>query len=268
MQTLLIVVFVVLATLRLAPIAVGIWRGVTSGFAWLTNHVFQIAVIAAAAVISLPMVFFPTELPEQVLPWSPLDLDAAPGLFHRWKVRAAVADRQACFGALAKSQARMAVLEDRNDSDVCHIRNGVRISGLSQSRMPPVATRCSIAVRLYLWERTVLQPVAREELGTSVARIQHFSSYSCRAIRTTAGNSRRMSQHATANAFDIAGFVLEDGRHITLLKHWDGDGPEARFLRRVRNGLCDWFNVTLSPDYNALHADHFHVDMGPFLSCR
>ena len=77
-----------------------------------------------------------------------------------------------------------------------------------------------------------------------------------------------MSQHATANAFDIAGFELADGRAVNLLSHWDGKGPEAQFLREVRDGLCEWFNVTLSPDYNALHADHFHVDMGPYLSCR
>jgi len=87
-------------------------------------------------------------------------------------------------------------------------------------------------------------------------------------MRTSRGTSGRMSQHATANAFDIAGFELADGRRINLLSHWNGDGPEAAFLRQVRDGLCEWFNVTLSPDYNALHADHFHVDMGPFLSCR
>jgi len=26
--------------------------------------------------------------------------------------------------------------------------------------------------------------------------------------------------------------------------------------------------VTLSPDYNAAHRDHFHFDMGPYSSCR
>ncbi|MEM9138935.1 MAG: extensin family protein [Pseudomonadota bacterium] len=228
----------------------------------------QGAILAAASLITLPMLFYPADVPEQDLPWSPLDLDARPGLFDRWKVRAASVDRGVCLGALAASQARMAVLQDRIDSDVCHIKNAVRLSGLSQARMPPVETQCAIAVRLYLWERTVLQPLAREELGAEVSRIQHFSSFSCRRIRTSGGTGQRMSQHATANAFDIAGFVLNDGRQITLSRHWDGDGAEARFLRRVRDGLCDWFNVTLSPDYNALHADHFHVDMGPFLSCR
>ena len=77
-----------------------------------------------------------------------------------------------------------------------------------------------------------------------------------------------MSEHAMANAFDISGLRLEDGRMISILKAWDGNGYDAEFLHDVRNGLCDYFNLTLSPDYNIDHADHFHVDMGRVRSCR
>ena len=34
----------------------------------------------------------------------------------------------------------------------------------------------------------------------------------------------------------------------------------AAFLREVRDGACDLFATVLSPDYNAAHADHFHLD--------
>jgi hypothetical protein len=101
-------------------------------------------------------------------------------------------------------------------------------------------------------------------LGRDVVEILHFGSYSCRPIR----GSSSMSEHATANAFDISGFKLADGRVISLKRHWNGTGPEAQFLHEVRDGLCDWFNATLSPDYNADHADHFHVDMGWWQTCR
>ncbi len=77
-----------------------------------------------------------------------------------------------------------------------------------------------------------------------------------------------MSQHATANAIDVSGFTLNDGRKISLKADWTGDDAKAKFLRAARDGLCDWFNTVLSPDYNALHADHFHADMGPYLTCR
>jgi hypothetical protein len=125
-----------------------------------------------------------------------------------------------------------------------------------------------MAARLYLWEVHSLQPAARRHLGSTVARIAHYDSYACRPIRTMAGPSGRMSQHATANAVDISGFTLADGRRITLTADWDRAGPEAVFLRAARDGLCDWFNMVLSPDYNRLHADHFHADMGTWPGCR
>ena len=55
---------------------------------------------------------------------------------------------------------------------------------------------------------------------------------------------------------------------ISVKKDWAMGGGNATFLRAVRASLCDWFNVTLSPDYNADHADHFHVDMGWYRTCR
>jgi hypothetical protein len=53
-----------------------------------------------------------------------------------------------------------------------------------------------------------------------------------------------------------------------VLKEWSKENPDARFLRQVREGACDTFNVVLSPDYNAAHRDHFHLDMGPWWICR
>jgi hypothetical protein len=77
-----------------------------------------------------------------------------------------------------------------------------------------------------------------------------------------------MSQHATANAFDIAGFRLRSGRVVSVKLDWGKTNTAGRFLFIARDGLCDWFNLTLSPDYNADHADHFHADMGWWRSCR
>ena len=76
------------------------------------------------------------------------------------------------------------------------------------------------------------------------------------------------SQHATANAIDVAGFRLADGRRITLTGGWDGKPAEQAFLRDLRDGACGLFKGVLSPDYNAAHHDHFHLDMGPFGVCR
>ena len=36
----------------------------------------------------------------------------------------------------------------------------------------------------------------------------------------------------------------------------------------VRAGACRFFDVVLSPEFNELHRDHFHFDMGRFRACR
>jgi hypothetical protein len=80
-----------------------------------------------------------------------------------------------------------------------------------------------------------------------------------------------LSQHSYARAIDIAGFVLMDGRRITVARDWQGDGEKAGFLREVRDGACGLFSTTLSPDYNPAHRDHLHLDEQPrggWRACR
>lgn len=117
---------------------------------------------------------------------------------------------------------------------------------------------CPIAASLALWEWRVVQPAALKHFGQPVARIDHFGSYSCRRMygRKDAG----WSEHATADAIDIAGFRLADGTRITVARDWQAKNAKAAFLRDVRDGACRLFATTLSPDYNAAHADHFHLD--------
>ncbi len=65
---------------------------------------------------------------------------------------------------------------------------------------------------------------------------------------------------ASINTQRIGTEPLTDGRRISVLKDWDGEGDKAAFLRAVRDGACSGFATVLSPDYNAAHADHFHLD--------
>jgi hypothetical protein len=109
-----------------------------------------------------------------------------------------------------------------------------------------------------MWEWHVLQPAALEHLGTRVTALEHFGSYSCRRIYGRAEG--QWSEHARANALDVSGFRLADGRKVSVLGDWNDGGPEGRFLRAVRDGACDLFATTLSPDYNRAHRDHLHLD--------
>jgi len=191
------------------------------------------------------------------------DFAAPPNFLTDWQLRLAEADPEGCAVALRRTGLSASIRPDHGSGD-CVISGAVELSQLSRARLRPEETRCVIAARLYMWERHALQPAARRILGQEVSEILHFGSYSCRTMR---GRSS-MSEHATANAFDIAGFRLANGRTISVKTSWNAGSAESDFLRAARASLCDWFNVTLSPDYNADHADHFHVDMGWYRTCR
>ena len=126
--------------------------------------------------------------------------------------------------------------------------------------------QCPLAVGSYMWLREVNR-LATTHFGSELKKVHHVGTYSCR--RQNGNSSGQWSEHAFANAWDITGFELEDGRMISVLKDWNGsDKTRKKFLRGARDKACKIFRVTLSPDYNAAHRDHFHVDMGPSSACR
>jgi hypothetical protein len=110
------------------------------------------------------------------------------------------------------------------------------------------------------WYEGELDRMATDLMGSGLARIDHMGSYACRNVNGDASGQR--SEHAMANAFDLAGFQLRDGRRITVRDHWGTATQEGRFLKAARNLACSMFNTVLGPEYNDLHADHFHLDMG------
>ncbi len=208
------------------------------------------------------------ELPDHLNPFAPLDPTRAPNAVTPWQVGRSAASAKACFAALARApDLSVSRLPDRVHSPQCHIRNRVSVSGLAGAQLRPVETQCATALRLYMLQRHTIAPAAQKHFGAEVSEILHFDSYSCRRMRTGAGTGNRMSEHATANAIDISGVVLGNGRTLSLTSGWD-DPPTAGFWRDVRDGACAWFRTVLSPDYNALHADHFHLAQGRWRACR
>ncbi len=210
-------------------------------------------------------VAWPT-LPYRFNPWAPLQFDAPPDAFLRLRLAALARDPASCLDVLAQTPLRVRALEDRVTGPGCGFSNAVEIHRTAVETSPPFSLSCRAAVSLALWERHVLLPAARTQLGSEVARIEHFGSYACRNVYGRE-NARR-SQHATADALDIAGIVLRDGRRIRVLADWHGNAPGAAFLRTLRDGACTYFDAVLGPDYNAAHRDHFHFDRGAARICR
>ena len=197
----------------------------------------------------------------QDLPWTPLDLSAPTGLFTGRKLTALTQDFPQCRAVLAAAGIRHTTLPARTDGQ-CGYADGIRFAsdGARTITYTPagLGIACPVAAALAKWEWDVVQPAAQRLFASPVVAIDHFGSYSCRRIYGR--DAGTWSEHSTADAVDIAGFRLADGTRITVARDWTGTGPKATFLRSVRNGACDLFATTLSPDYNAAHADHFHLD--------
>ncbi|TLX55439.1 extensin [Stutzerimonas nosocomialis] len=204
------------------------------------------------------------DIPPRWNPWAPLNVREAPNLLTPFKLRRLQQDRSLCEQALGSSTLRYVAVPDSTPEPGCPVENSVRVQGSEVRFNGPFLATCPLAAAYAMFELHGLQPAAQEIFGQPVTRIDHFGSFACRNI----ARSNRRSQHASANALDLAGFHLKDGTRITVARDWKGDDDKARFLRRVRDAACKSFNVTLGPEYNAAHHDHFHVDMGGFGVCR
>lgn len=190
-------------------------------------------------------------------PHAPLRLDHPVGWATPAKLAALVENYDACRATLTAADARFTTAAAVG-SGACRVADRTRLDAASLPLRPdqPNST-CAMAAAMLLWQREVVAPAAQQHLGQRVVSFDHLGTTNCRTI----GGGDRMSEHATGNAFDIAGFRLASGRRITLIAGWDGKADEQAFLRAVRDGACTIFGTTLSPDYNAAHRDHFHFDM-------
>jgi hypothetical protein len=167
-----------------------------------------------------------------------------------------------CLAELGATRASFDPLPDRYFGNGCSNLNTVQLSALwSDDAQIAVAdlgpVTCQVADTFEGWARYGVDRAARQYLGSGVRTIETFGSYSC---RTVAGTSR-LSAHARAAAIDVSGFVLDDGRRIMVASDWTGgSAPEREFLRVVAESACKRFDTVLSPDYNAAHHDHLHLE--------
>jgi hypothetical protein len=205
-------------------------------------------------------------IPDRLNPWAPLQLEAVPNFLTRYKLSRLTGDRELCGRILSTAKMVYEPLPDRQTGEACGLYSAVQINATTANVGTPFALTCRAAVSLAMWEHHVLQPAAQNYFHSPVAKIEHFGSYSCRNVYNRPEGTR--SRHATAEAFDVAGFVLANGQRIRVLRDWPEDSAESRFLRDTRDGACRFFDGVLSPDYNAAHRDHLHLDRGPYRMCR
>lgn len=144
--------------------------------------------------------------------------------------------------------------------DGCSLPVPVRISavrlvdGNLATFSPPALMRCEAAAAVARWMREDIAP-AVAALGTRLETIRVADSYQCRTRNRRKG--ARISEHGQGNAFDTYGFVLADGRALTVK---DAQMP-LEFQNAMKASACARFTTVLGPGSDGYHEDHIHVDL-------
>jgi hypothetical protein len=172
-----------------------------------------------------------------------------------------------CHLDLAREDVQFRILPDRRFESGCSAVGAVQLTNIGVPTSNLTAMTCPLARQYARWVREAVRPAASQLLGTGVARIETFGTYSCRPVNNVQG--ARISQHGFANAVDVSAFVLDNGRRITVEGDWNSNDERVRrFLRAVHRAGCQRFSVGLGPDADALHYNHLHFDLGPRGTCR
>jgi hypothetical protein len=175
-----------------------------------------------------------------------------------WVVAGAVSGEMVCRDPRLMGEARPDII-DVGDL-ACGIDDPVRVTSVAGIRLaPPALLGCRTARRLADWLTGVAQPQARAHLHAGIAEVRVMGSYACRT-QNNAGRWR--SEHARGRAVDIGGFVLSNGRRVTVAGDW-GETPAGAFLREIWQKGCGLFATVLGPDADRYHRDHFHLDTSP-----
>lgn len=226
------------------------------------------SLLAAILLASLGAAFWFGLVPQRLSPFAPISLSQPGQWFLDLRLATLRHDRPLCQSVIASPMLDAEPIADMKRENGCGWHNGVRVSEAAGAQLSIGSITCEMAAALALWIAHDVQPLAERHLGRRVTRIEHMGAYACRNIIGSKTWSGFRSQHASANALDISGFQLADGRTIRLSRDWRASGPQAIFLREIHKSACRVFRVALSPEFNEAHHDHFHFDRGPLATCR
>jgi hypothetical protein len=164
---------------------------------------------------------------------------AEPAAPDQWSDAEIIAGLRDCLKRLAPLGAEIEVTEpvrqERCGAPAPVVLKRIGSAAGKVEFQPAPTLNCAMVARLHVWIEKTLQPAAQQFLGSPVARIRNASGYVCRN-RVGSVFHDRLSEHALANAIDIAGFVTADGRSIDVLSKW---GPNVRDLREQQERAAD-----------------------------
>ncbi len=189
-------------------------------------------------------------------------------------------------GGLAPAPVRLAsVVSEESDAELAACLSELRVLGVDFELLPPIDTdgacliphplevkglgsgvriepktilSCTATRALAEWMKAIVAPASLRSLGAGLEGIRQDSAYVCRTRYNDP--HAKVSEHARANAIDIASFEFAGRKDVGVGSN-DPGSPEARFESDVRSGACKYFTTVLGPGSNAAHATHFHFDL-------
>ncbi len=171
------------------------------------------------------------------------------GLFQRRErtERSAPAQGYVCGDPAIRGEA-LAPITSRVQG--CGIEAPVRVTQVDGIRLTTPATiDCATATALKTWINSGMRPAFRRP---EVVELRVAASYICRPRNNVRG--AKVSEHGRGKAIDISGFILSDGRELSV------QGDYNRQMRQAHRAACGIFGTTLGPGSDGYHEDHLHFD--------
>lgn len=136
--------------------------------------------------------------------------------------------------------------------------NGVVYRYIESSSASALYGSCELMLAVY-----ELSALLREY---DIVEVGHIGTYNCRVISGTS----TLSRHGYGDAIDLGSFFDSSGEEYNLVRDWQHNttnftNDKARILYEIGLQMHerDIFNIVLTPNYNAAHDNHFHVDLTP-----
>jgi hypothetical protein len=120
--------------------------------------------------------------------------------------------------------------------------------------LPPATMRCPMAEEVARWVREDIAPAVKD-IGPPLRGLDNFASYDCRGRNNI--RAAQLSEHGHADALDVRGFRLADGRTLGLT-----DVMVAKDWREaIKASVCARFSTVLGPGSDGYHEEHIHLDL-------
>jgi hypothetical protein len=120
--------------------------------------------------------------------------------------------------------------------------------------VPPATLRCTMAEQVSQWLRDDVAP-SLAGVGPPLRVLDNFDSYECRGRNRV--RAAVLSEHGRADALDVRGFRLADGRELELTDV----NVDKNWREKIRASACARFSTVLGPGSDGYHEQHIHVDL-------